>query len=37
MVPDDNLDKAETQHADLVLSSLEKFQPQNFGLPAFSS
>ena len=37
MVPDDNLAKAETQQADLVLSSLEQFQPQDFCLPAFSS
>ena len=35
MVPDSNLDKAETRQADLVLSSLEEFWPQDFRLPAF--
>lgn len=37
MVPDSNLEKAETRQADLVLSSLEEFRPQDFRLPAFSS
>ncbi|EFN53572.1 hypothetical protein CHLNCDRAFT_25699 [Chlorella variabilis] len=35
MVPDPNLDRALCGGADLVLDSLEQFQPQAWGLPPF--
>lgn len=37
MVPDANLDVQQTQQATHVCSSLLKFQPERFGLPAFST
>ncbi|CAG4965996.1 unnamed protein product [Parnassius apollo] len=35
MVPDPQMDKSLTTEATLVISSLEEFQPQLFGLPPF--
>ena len=35
MVPDPNLDKALTVQADLVLGSLEEFDPTIWGLPPY--
>lgn len=35
MVPDANMDRRLTQEASLVLPSMEEFQPQMFGLPAY--
>ena len=37
MVPDPNLDKALTVQADLVLGSLEEFNPTVWGLPPYPS
>ena len=36
MVPDPQLDAAEAAEADVVLSSLEDFRPERWGLPAFT-
>lgn len=36
MVPDTRVEKALTEEATLVLSSLEEFQPEAFGLPPFA-
>lgn len=36
MVPDPHLDKSLTTHATVVLGSLEDFNPEQFGLPAFN-
>ncbi len=35
MVPDPQLDAAETRGADEVLASLEEFRPERWGLPPF--
>lgn len=35
MVPDPRIDKSLTVEANLVLSSLEEFKPELFGLPPF--
>ena len=37
MVPDPNLKAADAAGADVVLQSLEDFQPEQWGLPAFGS
>lgn len=36
MVPDPQVEEEQRKHATLVLNSLEEFQPELFGLPAFS-
>ena len=36
MVPDPQLDAAEAAEADEVLSSLEDFRPEHWGLPPFT-
>jgi len=35
MVPDERMDPSMTRDATLVIKSLEEFQPELFGLPAF--
>ncbi|XP_053693249.1 probable pseudouridine-5'-phosphatase isoform X1 [Sabethes cyaneus] len=35
MVPDPHIDEEQRKHATVVLNSLEEFQPELFGLPAF--
>lgn len=35
-VPDPRIDKEELKHATLVLNSLEEFEPELFGLPAYN-
>jgi pseudouridine-5'-monophosphatase len=35
MVPDAKLDRALIKNADVVLGSLQDFEPQQFGLPAY--
>ena len=36
MVPDPQLDAAEAAQADEVLTSLEEFRPERWGIPAFT-
>lgn len=35
MVPDPHISEEQRKHATVVLDSLEEFQPELFGLPAF--
>ena len=36
MVPDSNMDPENTQLADEVITSLQNFEPSNWGLPPFT-